>query len=1191
MSQSWGTLGAEATLEGASSRSWTLRFERRLAPREGSATLNAASSVWLVRDVASTRLYAAKRQQLASLDEVDALVDEAAAWRAACLADNAATIPELVDVFVARMAPFSVTFLAEFCGRGLLPKSPPLSEPVLLTIVADLADAADRLPEPHGHIAYESLLVDEKGRVRLAGFGAHRSAILRDNPGLNKQDDAFDIGVLLYALIFGSPPPEDLRVPESGAYSPRLTNIVVAALGHAQPAELRAMAMSAGAEPRAPVVDVEKKDEPERALPQHIVRATERNVERLVSGVDIATAFSALVEDLNAQPEAVASAIFKTLFTKPVSKDPQCAMRVLTMLHNLILDGPETMLVAVRKNDKFMDWAESSWTREAIEGTKNPDDAHPSTYCFAGGELAFYAAMLRRKARFHMLAAGSLSGRWDRTGVVNSEGRDVLVTRRRKVIGGMADVMEMVSELGCRLAAAKDDEAPVKHAALGALVSECCLAATAAVALAFEVETVREAEKLVPGIARLHQAARTLVFAVEHVPSAGGEQWVEPFASEEPPDVVANADTKERQSIGIDETEDIPADGWAETEDIVADEEKARKREKKEKKKKRKEEAEAKAKEEEEARKKQEEITASDGALVVHGSGDAAANAVTTMFGDLLAIDEGSRNRVSVPEAAPRPVPNMSNAQALASAFGVPEEAVGGQHLALSPPDGYGDDDDEGGGYDDFRARQKAHQAQQSEPRQASSTAAWAARSARSGYSGGVLVIAGGAKKKSHPAFCQCAICQQEEAQAAAEAAQSATQSRHDRGVSSVSAHLFSENGGAQRHNNDFGRQDEAPPHQPSSQSYYDDRRDSLDEEEEEEKQRYPVTAESRQANMVEPESYYQNDYDSYESVTYSVEEGTPKQFDQTGLGPAIAMPAPGMHMPGPAAQMPGSSISAETPRPTPLPGESFTLDKKLVLNLKKLRTGDRISDSGAVAVYKGEYNRETVAIKKLTKTGLESSAAVEEFTNEVKWTCQFSSPTLLKCIAASLQKPNYIFVTEFMKRGTLFDVLHKSRIKLTWALIRKISLQIAEGMHHMHEQGILHRDLKSLNVFVDGSYNVKIGDFGLSRHEHDLGGSGIAGTYQYMAPEVLRGEPHSTKSDVFAYAHVLCEIVSGTPPFQGMEARDVAERVVSEDIRPPIPMHCQRAYVNLIQMCWGSVSSTRPSFAEVIELITSTTK
>ncbi len=141
-------------------------------PRPGRAE-NPASSVWLVRDGNSGNFYAAKRQNV-TLSQIDALVDEAAAWRSASL--KTPVVAELVDVVVVRQEPCSVTFLHEFCARGHIPKRAP-SEAVLLTIVADLADAADFVfattSAPHANISYGSVLVDQDGRLRLAGFGAH----------------------------------------------------------------------------------------------------------------------------------------------------------------------------------------------------------------------------------------------------------------------------------------------------------------------------------------------------------------------------------------------------------------------------------------------------------------------------------------------------------------------------------------------------------------------------------------------------------------------------------------------------------------------------------------------------------------------------------------------------------------------------------------------------------------------------------------------------------------------------------------------------------------------------------------------------------------------------------------------------------------------------------------------------------
>lgn len=1154
----WGTLGSVETLEGASGRSWTLRFERRLAPRENAKNPNPASSVWLVRDEKSARLFAAKRQTLASPAEVDALVDEAAAWRSACLADSEKHVVELIDVFVDRDAPYAVTFLAELCSRGVLPKTR-LSEPVLLTIAADLARASAAIPNPHAHISHESLLVDETGRIRLAGFGAHRSAILRDNPGLTPSDDAFDIGLLLYELMFGAPPPESLQLPETSAYSSKLTDLVSMAFSHPHPNELFDRAVSSGAEPQAPVVDVAKTEQAAPPVAEHVSRATDRNVDRLVQGVDIAPAFAALLNDLNADPDAVGNEIYSMLFQKPVGKDPLCAMRALTMLHNLILDGPDSILAATRKNDKFLGWAESSWSREAVETGQNADEPHPATVCFAGGELAFYAAFLRRKAKFHLLAAGAFSGRWDRTGVVDSAGKDVLVTRRRKIVGGMADIIEMASELGCRFAQAVDQEAPVKQHSLGALVSECCLAYNAALEISEGVQTVRDSEKLAPGIGRLYSAARILVFAVEHVPSAGGEHWVEQFAKETPPDIIADAHARERASLGMDESGEFPKEGWAEAEAIVDDEAEEKRRKKKEKKKKRKEaKEEAERKKNEEEAKAKEELTAADGALVVHGADDAAAK-VHTMFGDLLAINDENGNREEVEKNEQGALPSMSNAQALASAFGVPEESVGGQFAALPPVDHYGEDGEDEGGYEDYKARQEYNGAEQARLRKASNTAAWAAQA---GYGETALVVREKSSQKSHPAFCQCALCLQEEAQAAA-ALKAAS------GVRGRESNAYAD-GYDDKYQPEVPREENGPNPLQSGALGAGNRTSYI-------RKNYADSLDSKESDQYAPEgrreankSYYQDDYDSYESVTYSVDDDHASAQKKDG---ASSQPVWG-----------NESHSS-------LPMEELVIEKKKVLNLKKLRPGDKISESEFVSVSKGEYNREAVVIKRLTKAGLSSQSAIEEFEHEVGVMCSLSHPRLLNCIAASIQKPNCIFVTEHMKRGTVFDILHKNRIKLTWALIRKIALQIAEAMTYLHGQGILHCDLKSLNVFVDGSYNIKIGDFGLSRRMNAPQSSGLSGTYQYMAPEVLQGEPHSEKSDVFSYAHLLCEMVSGSAPFEGMDPREVAERVVNEDIRPQMPPHCQRAYVNLIQMCWGRVPSTRPSFPEIVELINNTTK
>ncbi len=1057
----WGTPGFTEQLEGASGKAWELTFDRRLAPRPGHAE-NPASSVWLVRAAGDGRFYAAKRQNVA-VGEVEALVDEAAAWRKSSL--DCDILAELVDVFVVREPPCSVTFLHEFCARGHIPKRAP-SEPVLLTIIADLAEAAAAVHRAtgnaHANIGYDTVLVDDAGRAKLIGFGAKRSAHLAHESPPPEQD-VVDIGDFIFLLVTGRPlrgaaPPENVLPYESRVVE-FVESLLDAHAGRMVPEEASARARELGAELKAPVIDVSERATGTDSLTEAISDSTpvapdvQRAVEKLTSGVDAGGAYSTVLAGLERDPSKASKALFKTLYNCPIANDPLCTMRALTMLHNIMLDGPEDLLETVRANDKFLDWVESTWTKDSVravlDGNSHDKNPHPAYASFEGGELALYTKLLRLKARFHMLAAGGFTGAWERTGKSATDGRDVLVTRRRKVVGGMADLAEMTSEIGVIFANSTDEETALKHASLRAIVDECCRAFNAAHGLASETKSVRDAEKLVPGFSRLWDAARALLSAVKGVRSAGAEDWADQFGDDGPPDIVKEAEFRIRGAAPPEVADDMPKSGWEATEKIMGEtgengENGMTEKELKKERKRKKKEAAAVAAEEAaegadagEQEEPGEEITAADGAVVVHGADAEAVAAVTTMFGDLLKMDGGdtSELRDEVDPRAARVPGELTDGEALATAFGAP--------MPSEPGVGY-DDDDGDGAYDDYRARQE-------EAKATTSTGAWAAKA---GY-GGALVVHQTiefAPNKSHPVYYH---------------------------------------GGATEAEQEIERE-------------------------------------------------LKHEYDSEPEIVQDV---------------------------------------------------ARVLKPEFVVNPKKLRMGDKIGEGSFGVVYKGEYKREVVAIKKMSKKMLASANALEEFSNEVYVMCALDHPNVLKCIAASLKPPTVQLVTEFMKRGTLFDVLYKARIKLTWSMIRKIAIQVVKGMGHMHERGIIHRDLKSGNILLDTAYNAKVGDFGLAGPPQPPNHAGVSGTYQYMAPELLDGEAHSKNSDVYAFGVLLCEMIAGRPPFEGMDPMQAAQTVLNDNARPNIPPHAQRPYVAIMKACWRANPRTRPDFEEVLRLIETTTK
>lgn len=113
--------------------------------------------------------------------------------------------------------------------------------------------------------------------------------------------------------------------------------------------------------------------------------------------------------------------------------------------------------------------------------------------------------------------------------------------------------------------------------------------------------------------------------------------------------------------------------------------------------------------------------------------------------------------------------------------------------------------------------------------------------------------------------------------------------------------------------------------------------------------------------------------------------------------------------------------------------------------------------------------------------------------------------------------------------------LLHVSKYRKTlheWE-VRYYTRQILLGLHYIHTKGFLHRDLKLGNMFLSSRMIVKIGDFGLATRIQDNKPGSLCGTPNYIAPEVLAKQGHSTSSEVWSVGCMVYALLCGTPPFQ----------------------------------------------------------
>jgi len=137
--------------------------------------------------------------------------------------------------------------------------------------------------------------------------------------------------------------------------------------------------------------------------------------------------------------------------------------------------------------------------------------------------------------------------------------------------------------------------------------------------------------------------------------------------------------------------------------------------------------------------------------------------------------------------------------------------------------------------------------------------------------------------------------------------------------------------------------------------------------------------------------------------------------------------------------------------------------------------------------------------------------------------------------------------VTEYLSRGELFSIIHDDDIILEVPHKKALGLDIATGMTYLHSLNIIHRDLKTFNLLVSENWQVKVGDFGLAkvlRTPYETEPVTSIGTTAWAAPEVLRHQGYTLKSDIYSFGICLWEIFTREQPFPHLNSPQVIEEV-----------------------------------------------
>ena len=269
--------------------------------------------------------------------------------------------------------------------------------------------------------------------------------------------------------------------------------------------------------------------------------------------------------------------------------------------------------------------------------------------------------------------------------------------------------------------------------------------------------------------------------------------------------------------------------------------------------------------------------------------------------------------------------------------------------------------------------------------------------------------------------------------------------------------------------------------------------------------------------------------------------------------------------------------------------------------------------------VWVGQWGLSKVAVKEFVfaqaavagKSSMQQQI-VEEIIGEAGMMAMLRHPNVLQLFGCSLTAQAIWIVSELCSLGSLRQVLDDNDRVLSVESRLSLALQVAEGMTYLHNQDppIIHRDLKSHNIFVheafidaddggsasskraDGSEKLetrstlvaKIGDWGSARAT--LSGSRTmthgVGTACWLAPECIKYARSSKLSDIYSFGIILWELATREEVYQGLETTQIIAKVANENLRPPVPQDCP--WKDIMVKCWAENPLDRLEFSEIVE-------
>ncbi|KAL3487118.1 cytokinesis protein sepH [Aspergillus germanicus] len=299
-----------------------------------------------------------------------------------------------------------------------------------------------------------------------------------------------------------------------------------------------------------------------------------------------------------------------------------------------------------------------------------------------------------------------------------------------------------------------------------------------------------------------------------------------------------------------------------------------------------------------------------------------------------------------------------------------------------------------------------------------------------------------------------------------------------------------------------------------------------------------------------------------------------------------------GPDRPPPASRTPGTPAKSRLTRlgSSPSKREEKPKDDRMgktsakdVAELKDFQLGDCLGRGAFGSVYRAlNWNTgETVAVKQIKLADLPKSE-LRVIMLEIDLLKNLDHPNIVKYHGFVKSAETLNIILEYCENGSLHSIA-KNFGRFPETLVGVYMSQVLHGLLYLHDQGVIHRDIKGANILTTKEGLVKLADFGVASRTTGLSESSVVGTPYWMAPEVIELSGATTASDIWSLGCTVIELLEGKPPYYNLQPMPALFRIVNDD-HPPLPQGASPAVKDFLMQCFQKDPNLRVSARKLLK-------